>query len=174
MATERHKTDRLRRIRALHRDIGFFVVGLTVVYALSGLVLTYRDTGLLKREQQVEKTLARGLGSCELARALHLRDLEVIDEDAGMIRFRKGTYNRENGQLRYRAMELPGALKAMVSLHKTPSRSGKHYFALLYSACLLFLALSSFWMFPRASGKRRRGFKMAGAGLVLALLLLIF
>ena len=97
MATEQHKTDRLRKIRALHRDIGFFVVGLTVVYALSGLVLTYRDTGLLKREQQVEKTLARGLGSCELARALHLRDLEVIDEDAGVIRFRKGTYNRENG-----------------------------------------------------------------------------
>ena len=38
MATEQHKTDRLRRIRALHRDIGFFVVGLTVVYALRFLL----------------------------------------------------------------------------------------------------------------------------------------
>ena len=35
-------------IRVLHRDIGFLVVGLTIVYALSGIVLTYRDTGFLK------------------------------------------------------------------------------------------------------------------------------
>ena len=35
-------------IRSLHRDIGFFLVGLTLVYVLSGLLLIYRDTGFLQ------------------------------------------------------------------------------------------------------------------------------
>lgn len=35
-------------IRSLHRDIGFFLVGLTLVYVLSGILLIYRDTGFLQ------------------------------------------------------------------------------------------------------------------------------
>ena len=31
-------------VRSLHRDIGFFVIGLTIIYSISGIVLTYRDT----------------------------------------------------------------------------------------------------------------------------------
>lgn len=36
------------RIRSLHRDVGFFLVGLTLVYVLSGILLIYRDTGFLQ------------------------------------------------------------------------------------------------------------------------------
>ena len=37
-------------IRSLHRDIGFFIIGLTIIYSMSGIVLTYRDTNFLKHE----------------------------------------------------------------------------------------------------------------------------
>lgn len=48
-------------IRSLHRDIGFFLVGLTLVYVLSGVVLIYRDTGFLQTtETQVGMGQHRG------------------------------------------------------------------------------------------------------------------
>jgi len=31
-------------MRVLHRDIGFFIAGLLIIYALSGIVMIYRDT----------------------------------------------------------------------------------------------------------------------------------
>lgn len=35
-------------IRSLHRDIGFFLVGLTLIYVFSGILMIYRDTGFLQ------------------------------------------------------------------------------------------------------------------------------
>lgn len=35
-------------IRGLHRDIGFFLVGLTLIYVFSGILMIYRDTGFLQ------------------------------------------------------------------------------------------------------------------------------
>lgn len=37
-------------MRSLHRDIGFFVIGLIVIYSISGVVLIYRDTNFLKHD----------------------------------------------------------------------------------------------------------------------------
>ena len=31
-------------MRGLHRDIGFFLIGLTLIYSISGVLLIYRDT----------------------------------------------------------------------------------------------------------------------------------
>ena len=38
-------------MRSLHRDVGFLVLGFTFIYALSGIVLVYRDTDFLKSER---------------------------------------------------------------------------------------------------------------------------
>jgi len=48
-------------MRALHRDIGFFIVGLVVIYAISGITLVYRDTDFLKKETRVETKLSPGI-----------------------------------------------------------------------------------------------------------------
>ena len=45
------------KIRGWHRDLGFFLIGITLVYALSGIVLVYRDHDFLNRTVQVEKQL---------------------------------------------------------------------------------------------------------------------
>ena len=47
---EQTSTKMRRTMRDLHNKIGFFIVGLVVIYALSGIVQTYRDTSLLKHE----------------------------------------------------------------------------------------------------------------------------
>ena len=57
-------------LRALHRDVGFFVVGLIIIYTMSGIVLVYRDTDFLIRKVQVEKKLLPGIDPSELGKVL--------------------------------------------------------------------------------------------------------
>ncbi len=42
-------------IRIIHRYLGFFLAGIMAVYALSGVVLIYRQTDFLKKEKQIER-----------------------------------------------------------------------------------------------------------------------
>ncbi|MFT5729319.1 MAG: hypothetical protein ACI8PB_003484 [Desulforhopalus sp.] len=91
------KESMYRWMRVLHRDIGFFVIGLTVIYGISGIMLTYRDTGFLKTETQIEKTIDSGLGVNQLGRTLHLKGIKVLSEDEKQIHFTSGTYNKETG-----------------------------------------------------------------------------
>lgn len=168
-----HKISLQRWMRLLHRDIGFFVIGLTVIYCISGIVLTYRETDFLKSEKQVEKSVAPGLSGSELGRALHQKRLTVVSEDEQSITFRNGSYNKESGLASYTTKELPPVLTAFNSLHKATSSSGKHWFTLLYACCLSFLALSSFWMYRPENGNFKRGITLAASGFAFALLVLL-
>lgn len=168
-----HKISLQRWIRLLHRDIGFFAVGLTVIYCVSGILLTYRETDFLKSEQQIEKSVDPGLSSAELARALHLKRLSVISENEQSITFKNGSYSKETGLAAYTTKELPSVLSAFNALHKANSSSGKHWFTLLYACCLGFLALSSFWMYRPGNGNFKRGIVLASAGFAFAALVLV-
>ncbi|MEL7588126.1 MAG: hypothetical protein AAGU19_15570 [Prolixibacteraceae bacterium] len=101
------KTHTLNRyMRLLHRDIGYFIAGLVLIYALSGIILIYRDTDLLKRETQLQKKLAPGMGASELGPALHLRDFKLLKEENGIIRFQNGSYDKSTGIASYSSKEL--------------------------------------------------------------------
>lgn len=63
-------------MRKLHRDFGFFIVGLTIIYALTGIVLIFRDTNFLKSEALIEKTLAPNMEVSDLGNALRKRILK--------------------------------------------------------------------------------------------------
>jgi uncharacterized iron-regulated membrane protein len=43
-------------MRIYHRYLGFFLAGIMAVYAISGVVMIFRDTDFLKSERTVEKT----------------------------------------------------------------------------------------------------------------------
>lgn len=45
------------KMRVYHRYLGFFLAGIMAVYALSGIILIFRETPLLKREVHQVKTL---------------------------------------------------------------------------------------------------------------------
>lgn len=154
-----------RIMRALHRDIGFFVIGLTVIYCISGVMLTYRETPFLKSETQVEKTVSPGLTASQLGRALHVKDIEIVGQDDKEIRFTAGSYNKETGLASYTNDEIPALLKAFNSLHTTSSGSARSIFTVLYAALLLFLAVSSFWMYRPGSRMFKRGLILAVLGI---------
>lgn len=161
-------------MRSLHRDIGFLVVGLTIIFSISGIILIYRDTDFLKKEKQVEKTLAPNMQETELRRALHLRKFRILKDEKEIIYFPNGTYNKETGAVKYSAKELPAFLNKFNGLHRASSRNILHWASLVYGILLMFLAVSSFWMYKPKTKMFRRGTAIASIGIVLAGMLLFF
>lgn len=167
---EKKSTSRI--MRALHRDIGFFVIGLTVVFCISGIVLIFRDTDFLKQEVIIEKQIEPNVDSSELGGILRLRGFEVIKTEGDTVYFGNGTYNITSGVVIYSTKELPSFLNKLNRLHKTSSRNVIHWFTLVYGVLLLFLALSSFWMFKARTKLFWRGIIIASAGLIVSAILL--
>ena len=158
-------------MRSLHRDIGFFVIGITIIYGLSGIVLLYRDTDFLKSEKLVERTLEPNMKVSDLGMALHMREVQVVKEEGDLVYFQNGNYNKATGEIQYRAKELPAFLNKFNQLHKTSSRNIMHYVSVIYALLLLFLAVSSFWMFKSKTSMFKRGLYLTGAGIVLTILI---
>ena len=159
-------------MRSLHRDIGFFVVGLTLIYGVSGLILTYRNTDFLKSETQMEKTIAPNLKANQLSRALH-QEVKLVNESDQEIIFNTGTYNKETGLVSYSSLELPWILRQFNGLHFVSGNDARHWFTSLFAVCLLFLAVSSFWMYKPGSRYFKRGIYIAGSGFAAAMILIL-
>lgn len=70
-------------IRSLHRDIGFFLVGLTLVYVLSGILLIYRDTGFLQTAA-VERGMGQHRGHEYVAWVQPFVDLHKANSRSGV------------------------------------------------------------------------------------------
>ncbi len=160
-------------IRILHRDIGFFVVGLTVIYSVSGILLTFRDTGFLKHEVQNEITLKSGLSENQLMSALKLKRMKIEGVSESEIRFTNGTYNLETGVAIYITQESSQIVNKLNGLHKVASQDSRHWLTLLYAISLLLLALSSFWMYKPGAKHFKRGVVLAVVGGVISMVLVI-
>lgn len=158
-------------MRLLHRDIGFFLIGLTIIYCISGIVLIYRDTDLLRHEKLIEKKLSPNLDECELGKALWKRDFKIIKSEGQQVYFQNGTYNKATGIVKHKEKELPSFINSLNRLHKSPSKNLVHWITTLYGILLLFLAISSFWMFKPKTKQFRRGILLASAGVLAALVL---
>lgn len=172
MATKTNKSI-YRWIRILHRDIGFFVIGLTVIYCISGILLIYRDTGFLKNELQIEKTLEAGLSENRLLQTLKLKEAKITGIDENEIRFSGGTYNRYSGEVSYVTKGYSQPFRVFNQLHKAPSQDSRHWFMVLYAVSLLFLALSSFWMYRPGTNFFKRSILIAFAGSIASIFLII-
>ena len=159
-------------MRALHRDIGFFIVGLVVIYAISGITLVYRDTDFLKKETRVETKLSPGIELSELGNALRIRDLKVSGVEGDMIYFDGGSYNKTTGLAISTVKALRFPLNKLTVLHKIPSKNPLHWVIIIFGVLILFMALSSFWMFRKDTKQFRRAIYVAGAGIIFTLLLL--
>jgi hypothetical protein len=159
-------------MRALHRDIGFFVIGLTIIYSISGIVLIYRETGFLKHEKQIEKQLSPNIKESELGMILHIRNFEILKTEGNVIYFQNGTYNKTSGIVKYSEKGLPTVLEKFNNLHKKSSKNLTHLFSTIFGILLFFLAISSFWMFKLKTKMFRRGIIFAGLGFIIAIILL--
>jgi hypothetical protein len=153
------------KMRILHRYVGFFLAGIMSVYALSGIVLIFRDGDTFKSEIQHKVDLKPNLEGETLAKALDMRRIEVKKVEGDVVSFDGGTYNVKTGKAEYTTKELPYVLDRMTHLHKAKSSEP------LYIS-LLFFVISSFWMFMPGTDLFKKGMIFTAIGFVLALVLL--
>ncbi len=159
-------------MRIIHRYLGFFLAGIMAVYALSGVVLIFRDTDFLKQEKHEEKVVDAGITPGKLGKALGIKGLKVTKKEGSMFYFAQGTYNQETGQAVYTTKNLPLVLDSMTKLHKANTGHPLFWLNIFFGLSLLFFVVSAFWMFRPATPAFKKGLYFALAGMVLTLVLL--
>lgn len=174
LETPKKKKSLQKIIRSLHRDIGFFLIGMTLIYCISGLFLIYRGTGILKKEKTIHIRLAPNEKVNTLAKAMGRKELAITEETDDELRFNHGVYHKKTGELVFTRSVLPSAIKSFISLHRASNKKPMlHWFTATYGVLLMFLALSSFWMYKPGNKLFTRGIILATLG-VLASIGLLF
>lgn len=85
-------------MRIIHRYLGFFLAGIMAVYALSGMVLIFRDTEFFIQERHVVKQIKQNAEPEEIGQMLGLRSLTVEREENGVLYFESGRYDQKQGK----------------------------------------------------------------------------
>ena len=160
-------------VRKYHRLLGFFLAGIMMIYACSGVLLIFRNTEFLKVEQTVERQLSPGLEAGDLGRALRLRGFEVTADNDQQILFNQGRYDKLSGVATVHRTDYPLPVKKLVNLHKANSDSPLFFMNMFFGAALLFFAISSFFMFVPKLPVYKAGLRFALAGFVVALVVVI-
>jgi uncharacterized iron-regulated membrane protein len=160
-------------MRVYHRYLGFFLAGIMAVYAISGIILIFRETNFLKSERQTEKKFPPDFKIEELGRALRVRDFKIEKEENGIIYFKQGTFNKTTGVAQVTSKELPRILEKMTQLHKALTKQSLFFLNIFFGLSLLFFVISSFWMFMPKTEIFKKGLYFTLGGIVLTLILLL-
>lgn len=160
------------KMRIVHRYLGFFLAGIMAVYALSGILLIFRDTDVLKKKEAISTKIEPNIPKEKLGKALDIRKLRVEKEEGDIYYFKNGTYNKATGEADYVKKELPFVLGKMTHLHKAKSSEPLFFLNIFFGVSLFFFVISAFWMFMPSSSVFRKGIYFTIAGIVLTLLLL--
>jgi hypothetical protein len=161
-----------KNMRIWHRYLGFFLAGIMAVYAISGVILIFRDTDFLKQNKHVDKKLEAGLSSEALGKTIKIKELKIEKENGDIQLFKQGSYNKATGEVSYQVKSLPKVLDMFTKLHKANTKHPLFYLNIFFGVSLLFFVLSSFWMFMPKTSIFKRGLYFTAAGIVLTIVLL--
>ncbi|MGK0494073.1 MAG: putative iron-regulated membrane protein [Maribacter sp.] len=161
------------KMRTYHRYLGFFLAGIMAMYSISGIVLIFRDTDLLKKETLHEKKLEPRLNAETLGKEIKIKKLEFHSVEGTVATFNQGSYNLETGDVAYTTKALPLVLDKMTHLHKAKSADPLYVLNIFFGLALLFFVLSSFWMFLPGTSIFKKGLYFSAAGMSLVIILLL-
>lgn len=159
-------------MRIIHRYLGFFLAGIMAVYALSGIILIYRDTDFLKNEKIIEKKLKPAIVASDLGKELRIKNLKFTKTEGDILYFNNGKYNSKSGLVNYTSKELPYVLKKFTDIHKASSKEPLYWLNTFFGVALFFFVISSFWMFKPKNKNFTTGIYISIAGLILTLILM--
>ena len=158
-------------MRIVHRYLGFFMAGIMAIYAISGVLLIFRDTDFLKKEISIEKKLETNLSESKLGKELKIKNFEIEKQEAEIVVFKQGTYNSKTGEAKFTKKKLTNNQKKMTNLHKAESKNKLAPLNIFFGISLFFFVISSFWMFNTKTKAFKRGMIYTAAGLVLSVIL---
>jgi hypothetical protein len=163
-------------LRAIHRDFGYFGVGLTLVYALSGLAVNHiadwdpsfdqiSETHQLAAPLPADADAASQRVFTALSITEAPREVYAAGDDAVDIVFDRRTLHvtPSTGKVVEEGQSPRWFLRAANWLHLNRGKKAWTYVADTYAAVLLYLAISGLFMIPGRKG-------LVGRGAVIALL----
>ncbi len=173
-------------LRAFHRDIGYFAVGLTVVYAASGIAVNHlKDWDPNFKQVNLTHQLALPLPADDEAAAKSaLHTLGVAEEPREVYRasatqldlvFDKRTFHVDTGSgiVHEEGQSARPLLRAANWLHLNRGKKAWTYVADTYAVFLLFLAFSGLFMIPGRKGLLGRGAVVALCGAAVPVLYVV-
>ena len=176
-------------LRAMHRDIGYVAVGLTFVYALSGLAVnhltdwsdgdasfktysTVHEMGPLTGDDQaISEFVRRHFAIKEMPREVYRRSPDELD-----IIFDKRSLhaNTTTGHVVDEGQKPRFILRVANWLHLNRGKKAWTYVADGYAAGLMLLALSGMFMIAGKKGLIGRGAVLVGLGIAIPVLYVVF
>ncbi len=175
--------------RALHRDLGYLFVGLTLIYGISGVavILRHIDVNVSFQTTVIEKKLDKNLNKAQLkaywtehADVLpKLTRIRVPDEDEFrqemLIRVKsgRGVYNPVSGELKIKLRKYREFFKFVNDIHY--NRGGQFtWLALIYAFMLVFFAISGALMLKGKKGFMNRGVWLMLIGIAVPIVIYYF
>jgi hypothetical protein len=173
-------------VRAIHRDLGYVAVGLTLVYALSGLAVNhiaqwdpnFRDTS----EVHELGPLPEGDDVALTKKVLHDLGIEQAPRDTFrssderfdiLFDHRSLHVNPKTGHVVDEGQKPRVLLRIANWLHLNRGKKAWTYFADAYAAGLLFLAVSGMFMIAGKKGFFWRGAALVAIGLAVPTLYVV-
>lgn len=174
-------------LRAVHRDIGYFSVGLTVVYAVSGLAVNHiadwePNFQQVTRAHQLPLPLPAG----EEAAGARTRELLEIDAPVREV-YRTSEHELEvvfdqrtvrvdtqSGQALEEGQEPRFFLRVANWLHLNRGKRAWTLIADTYAVFLLLLSITGLWMFPGRRGLLGRAGVITALGALVPVLYVTF
>ncbi|WP_413288125.1 PepSY-associated TM helix domain-containing protein [Bdellovibrio sp. HCB337] len=169
--------------RSFHRDVGYFCVGLIIIYSISGIAVNHVDSWnpsyVITRSEQVLKDVSGKPDSEEFQQALakrlgiNARFLSSVrDSNEETLFFYEGTrvaWNEVKQQASIETTEKRIGLFFANYLHLNKAKRVWSYVADVFAVLLIYLSLSGLFMLKGANGFGRRGWFFVSAGLVIPL-----
>jgi hypothetical protein len=173
-------------LRALHRDTGYFVVGLTIIYAVSGLAVNHiadwdPSFSQIKRIHPLRATLPK---NADAAAKRVLSELRIVEAPREVFRasdsqleivLDKRTLHVDEAkrEILEEGQEPRFFLRLANWLHLNRGKKAWSYIADGYAVLLLFLALSGLFMIGGRKGLLGRGAVIAVVGASLPVLYVV-
>lgn len=179
--TAEKKGIRWRRLNnVLHRDIGYLVVGLTIVYGVSGIAVnhvadwnpsytqterefTINPITATEREEIVRQAMA------QLSLTATPRNVYRPDPETLQLFFEGETYSIDlpTGGVYVETVKPRPVLEAMNRLHLNGPKKTWTWIADLYAASLLLVAVTGLFVLKGKTGITGRGAWLTGVGVVI-------
>lgn len=166
-------------LRILHRDLGYFAVGITLVYAVSGIILNHKKKGVDPAYKIISESVITQqdlsivdfkalwedeFNDVKLNKVVKAKDYYRFYLDGGM-----GDYTPVTGELNFEVYKKKNLIFFINKLHLNQK---SHWLGVAdFSAIvLLFLALSGLIMIKGKNGFKKRGAWFMIAGFILVII----
>jgi hypothetical protein len=166
------KKDSYYYFRLIHRYLGFYLVGIIAVYAISGITLIFRKGDTFKKSVTENVQLAPQLEIESLANQLKINDLNIKNIEGDVYYFDQGQYNIKSGKATYTTKKIPFVLDKMQKLHKATTKSPIYWLNIFFGLSLLFFVISAFWMFMPSTTVFKRGIYFSILGFIMTIIIL--